>query len=61
MTSTAIGFGFFNFSAEYLKQLPSSEPLHAKRPLFLLLVRITVCMCSNRDIFQISTVLWVAA
>ncbi len=30
----------------------SSEPLHAKRPLILLLVRFTVCMCSSRDLFR---------
>ncbi len=51
-TSPAIGFLFFYFSSEYLKQLQSSEPLHAKRPLILLLVRITVCMSSNRDLFR---------
>jgi hypothetical protein len=28
--STAIGFGFFHFSFEYLKRLQSSEPLHTK-------------------------------
>jgi hypothetical protein len=33
-------FLIFNFSAEYLKQLTSSEPLHAKRPLILMLVRV---------------------
>ncbi len=27
-------------------------PLHAKKPLILLLVQITVCMCSNRDHFS---------
>ncbi len=42
----------FDFSSEYLKQLQSSEPLHAKRPLILLLVRITVCMDSNRGLFR---------
>ncbi len=53
-TSAAIQyvFNFFNFDLEYLKQLQSSEPLHAKRPLLLLLVRFTVCTCSNRDIFR---------
>jgi hypothetical protein len=51
-TLTAICFNFLIFDLEYLKQLQSSEPLHAKRPLILLLVRFTVCMCSNRDIFR---------
>ena len=51
-TSTAKGFLFFNFSSEYLKQLQSSKPLHAKRPLILLLVRITVCMCSNHNLYH---------
>jgi hypothetical protein len=37
---------------EYLKQLQSSEPLHATRPLILLLVWFTVCMCSNSDLFR---------
>ena len=40
------------FDLEYLKQLQSSEPLHAKRPLILLLVRLTACMCSSRDLFR---------
>ncbi len=43
---------FLFFYLEFLKQLQSSEPLHAKRPLILLLVRFTVCMCSNRDLFR---------
>jgi hypothetical protein len=43
---------FFFFDLEFLKQLQSSEPLHAKRPLILLLVRFTVCMCSSRDLFR---------
>jgi hypothetical protein len=42
---------FFIFDLEYLKQLQSSELLHAKRPLILLLVRFTVCMCTSRDLF----------
>ncbi len=64
-------FFIFDFSSEYLKQLQSSEPLRAKRPLILLLVRVTACMCSNRDLFrrtmlhlnagEISIVLWIAA
>ncbi len=45
-------FNFFIFDLEYLKQLQSSEPLHAKRPLILLLVRFTVCMCSSRNLFR---------
>ncbi len=69
-TSTAIFFQFFIFDLEFLKQLQSSEPLHAKRPLILLLVRFTVCMCSSRDLFakpysknagEASIVLWIAA
>jgi hypothetical protein len=43
-TSTAICFQFFIFDLEFLKQLQSSDPLHAKRPLILLLVRFTVCI-----------------
>jgi hypothetical protein len=45
-------FNFFIFDLEYLKQLQSSEPLHAKRPQILLLVQFTVCMCSSRDLFR---------
>ncbi len=45
-------FNFFFFDLEFLKQLLISEPLHAKRPLILLLVRFTVCMCSSRDLFR---------
>jgi hypothetical protein len=45
-------FLFFDFDLEYLKQLQSSELLHAKKPLILLLVRFTVCMGSNRDLFR---------
>jgi hypothetical protein len=45
-------FNFFIFDLEYLKQLQSSEPLHAKRPLILLIVRFTDCMCSSRDLFR---------
>ncbi len=51
-TSTAICFQFFIFDLEFLKQLQSSEPLHAKRPLIFLLVRFTVCMRSSRDLFR---------
>ncbi len=51
-TSTAICFQFLIFYLEFLKQLQSSEPLHAKRPLILLLVQFTVCMCSSRDLFR---------
>jgi hypothetical protein len=43
-TSTAICFQFFIFDLEFLKQFKSSDPLHAKRPLILLLVRFTVCI-----------------
>jgi hypothetical protein len=45
-------YNFFIFYLEFLKQLQSYEPLHAKRPLILLLVRLTVCMCSSRDLFR---------
>jgi hypothetical protein len=45
-------FLIFIFDLEYLKQLQSSEPLHAKRPPILLLVRFTVCMSSSRDLFR---------
>jgi len=45
-------FQFFIFYLEFLIQLQSYEPLHAKRPLILLLVRFTVCMCSSRDLFR---------
>ncbi len=51
-TSTAICFQFFILDLEFLKQLQSSEPLHAKRPLILLLVRFTVSMCSSRDLLR---------
>ncbi len=37
-------FSIFIFDLEFLKQLQSSDPLHAKRPLILLLVRFTVCI-----------------
>jgi hypothetical protein len=42
----------FNFLFLIWKRVQSSEPLHAKRPLILLLVRISVCMCSNHDLFR---------
>ncbi len=45
-------FLIFIFDLEYLIRVLSSEPLHAKRPLILLLVRFTVCMCSSRDLFR---------
>ena len=45
-------YNFFIFDLEFLKQLQSSEPLHPKRPLILLLVRFTVCMCSSRNLFS---------
>jgi hypothetical protein len=45
-------FNFFIFDLEYLIRVQSSEPLHAKRPLILLLVPFTVCMCSSRDLFR---------
>jgi hypothetical protein len=51
-TSTAKGFEFINFSLKYFKRLQSPEPLHAELNPILLLVRITVCMCSSRDLFR---------
>jgi hypothetical protein len=38
------GFGYFNFSFEYLKRLQSSKLLHTKMPLIILLVGRTGCM-----------------
>ncbi len=68
-------FLIFNFWSWIFDK--SSEPLHAKMPLILLLVRFMVCMCSSRDLFRqtviffakpysinagvTSIVLWVAA
>jgi hypothetical protein len=46
-TSTTTGYLFFIFDLEYLTRVQSSELLHAKSNL--LLVWITVCMCSNRE------------
>jgi hypothetical protein len=43
-TSTAICFRFFNFVLEYLRRDKSSEPLHTKIHLILLLVGITGCL-----------------
>ncbi len=51
-TSTAIGVKFFSFTLEYFKRLKTPEPLHAELNPILLLVRFTVCMCSNRDLFR---------
>ncbi len=69
-TSTAICFWFFNFSTEYLKQLKSSEPLHAKlNPISCLFGSRFVC--AQAAIFfakpysinagEASIVLWIAA
>jgi hypothetical protein len=51
-TSTATGFEFFYFTLEYFKRLQSPEPLHAELNPILLLVRITVCICSSRYLFR---------
>ena len=45
-------FLIFIFDLEYLIRVQSSEPLHAKRPPILLLVRFTGCMSSSRDLFH---------
>ncbi len=37
---------------EYLRRVQSSEPLHTKMPLIILLVGITGCMCTNHDLFR---------
>ncbi len=37
-------FLIFNFDLEYLRRVQSSEPLHTKMPLIILLVGITGCM-----------------
>ncbi len=51
-TSTAKGFCFFNFRFKYLKKLWSAEPPHTKMPLIILLIRHTVCMYTNRNLFR---------
>jgi hypothetical protein len=51
-TSIALGFRFFNFSGEYLKRLQSSEPLHTKTLLLLLLIQHTGFMYTNRNLFR---------
>jgi hypothetical protein len=48
----AIGFLFVNFDLEFLKKLKNSETLHTKTCLILLLVGITGCMGTNRDLFH---------
>jgi hypothetical protein len=45
-------FLIFYFWSWIFQRVQRSEPVHAKRPLILLLVRITVCMCSNRGLFR---------
>ncbi len=40
------------FSFEYLKRLQSSELLHTKMPLIILLVGSTGCMGTNCDLFH---------
>jgi hypothetical protein len=42
----------FNFDLEFLKKLQSSEPLHKKMHQILLLVGITGCMVTNRNLFR---------
>jgi hypothetical protein len=51
-TSTATGFWFLIFGFEYLKRLQKSGPLHTKMHLILLLVGITGCMGTYRDLFR---------
>jgi hypothetical protein len=48
---TAICFLFFYFDLEYLNILQISEPLYAKMPPILLLVRTTVCISAIRNLF----------
>jgi hypothetical protein len=50
--STATGFLFFNFDLAFLEKLQSSEPLHRKKHQILLLVGITGCMVTNRNLFH---------
>ncbi len=45
-------FWFFNFDLEFLKRLQSSGPLHTKIHIILLLVGITGCMVTNRNLFR---------
>jgi hypothetical protein len=42
----------FDFDLEFLKKLQSSELLHTKMPLIILLVGIMGCMCTNRNLFR---------
>jgi hypothetical protein len=44
-------FNFLISVFEYFKRLQSSEPLHTKMPLIILLVGITGCMGTNRHLF----------
>jgi hypothetical protein len=41
----------FNFNLEFLKRLQSSEPIHTKMHPILLIVGITGCMVTNRNLF----------
>jgi hypothetical protein len=46
-------FLIFNFDLEYLRRVQSSEPLHTKMHLIiLLLVGIMGCMATNPDLFR---------
>jgi hypothetical protein len=40
------------FGFEYLKRLQNSDPLHTKMHLILLLVGITGCMGTHRNLFR---------
>jgi hypothetical protein len=43
---------FLNFDLDYLRRDQSFEPLHTKMPLIILLVGITGCMATNRNLFR---------
>jgi hypothetical protein len=69
-TSTANGFGLFNFDLEYLKRVQSSEPFHTKIPLILLLLRQTGCTAQtvifsakpvSKSVGGSTIVLWITA
>jgi hypothetical protein len=45
-------FLFFYFDLEYLTRVQNFELLHTKIPLIILLVGITGCMGTNRNLFH---------
>ena len=66
--TTAVCFIFYFFYFEYFIRVQSSEPLHAKRPLILLLVRFTAAQAViffakpySINAGVTSIVLWIAA